>query len=344
MSQIESEMLDNLMTLLMSGKDVGGIEWQARKLQSMGFLREQNLKSIKNHREELIQAVRDELEYNAFRRATMVDQAVKESGKTLAGVMKPAADPILRAQIAAWEARTLADMSKMSATLLQGAGQVFQDTVIKAAAKVQLGVSGRKAIAEVAKEWAQNGIPALVDSAGREWTTEAYAQTIIRTTANNAANDVQLARMEELGEDLVEISSHLGSRPEHADFQGRIYSVSGRSKKYPPLSVTGYGTAGGIGGVNCRHALYLYPEGTKKTFAPQPEKRNEEAYKNSQKQRYLERQVRKAKRYESLMERTGSPEEISEAKALVRGRQSAIRSFIDNTGRKRQYAREQIYE
>lgn len=337
-------MLENLMKLLMSGRDVGGIEWQASKLQSIGLLQEMNLKTIQSHRDELILSIREELEYNAFRSATRVDDAVKDAGKTLAGVMKPNTDPILRATIAEWEARTLADMSRMSATLLQGAGQIYQDTIIKAAAKVQLGVSGRTAIAEVATEWAQNGIPALIDAAGREWTTEAYAQTIIRTTTNNAANDSQLARMEELGEDLVEVSSHLGSRPEHASFQGKIYSVSGNSKQFPALAETGYGTAGGIGGVNCRHVLYPYFPGTKKTFSPQPEVRNEKVYKQSQKQRYLERQVRSAKRNLSLMEQTGDETAISEAKRLVKARQSAVRDFIDNTGRKRQYAREQIYE
>ena len=150
----------------------------------------------------------------------MVDEASKAAGVSFAGVMKAGADPVLRETIAKWEAQTLTSLGRVSATLLEGANRIYIDTVTKAAVKVQLGVSGRTAIAETAKEWAETGIPALVDSANRTWTTEAYAQTIIRSTSTKAANDSQLARMEELDEDLVEVSSHLGSRPEHADFPG----------------------------------------------------------------------------------------------------------------------------
>ena len=33
------------------------------------------------------------------------------------------------------------------------------------------------------------------------------------------------------------------------------YSRSGKSKKFPPFSLTGYGTASGLSGVNCRHSF-----------------------------------------------------------------------------------------
>jgi hypothetical protein len=345
MNQIETEMLDNLLRLVMAGdRAIGSAEWQMNKLQQLGLLRGENLKSIGKHRDALIKSIKEEIEYQAFRKVAMVDEASKAAGVSFAGVMKAGADPVLRETIAKWEAQTLNELGRVSATLLEGANRIYIDTVTKAVVKVQLGVSGRTAIAETAKEWAETGIPALVDSANRTWTTEAYAQTIIRSTSTKAANDSQLARMEELDEDLVEVSSHMGSRPEHADFQGRIYSISGKHPKYDALSVTGYGTAGGIGGVNCRHVLYPYFPGTKKTYSPQPEKRNEESYKRSQKQRYIERSIRSAKRELSAMERIGDDAAIQEARAKVRSRQAAMREFIDSTGRARQYAREQIYE
>lgn len=342
MLDIETEMLENMITLLTKGRDLGSVDWQLDRLKSLGLLRELNARTIVKNRDKIVSAIREEMEYNAFRRATQVDSAVKETGKIIAVSAK--ASPQVNAIIADWERVALEKVGKMYGDMLYKAGEVYQQTVLKTTAKVQLGMSGRTAIAQTATEWAEKGIPALVDRAGREWTTEAYAQAIIRTTSTNVANGAQLARMDELGEDLVEVSSHLGSRPEHADFQGKIYSVSGKSTKYPPLSVTGYGTAGGIGGVNCRHVLYPYFEGTKKTYSPFPEKKNDAVYEKSQRQRALERSIRYAKREKALAERIGDRETIENANAKVRARQKAMREFIDDTGRKRQSAREQVYE
>ena len=42
--------------------------------------------------------------------------------------------------------------------------------------------------------------------------------------------------------DLVETTAHMGARPEHMDWQGRIFSRSGKSRKYPDfVKSTGYG-------------------------------------------------------------------------------------------------------
>lgn len=69
------------------------------------------------------------------------------------------------------------------------------------------------------------------------------------------------------GCDLVEVTAHAGARPEHAEWQGKVYSRSGKSKKYPPLKEsTGYGTGAGLGGWNCRHSMFPYYEGTSRTY------------------------------------------------------------------------------
>lgn len=63
------------------------------------------------------------------------------------------------------------------------------------------------------------------------------------------------------GCDLVEVTAHAGARPEHQLWQGKVYSRSGTSKKYPGLKeATGYGTGPGLGGWNCRHSFFPYFE------------------------------------------------------------------------------------
>lgn len=348
--QIETEMLENLVNLLMGGGSIADAEWQLRKLNQIGILTEKNGATIRKHRQELIEAVRAEIEFKVFERATMIDDATKGSGRSISEVLKPRADPVLLEIIETWERSALAAIDRSQAQLILGANSMYRDAVLKAAAEVQLGVSGRKAIAQVCTEWAENGIPALKDASGRTWTAEAYAQATIRTSATNSATETQFARMEELGEDLVEVSSHLGARPKCEPYQGKIFSLSGKSKNYPwlydPDNTTWGNTIGqpdGLFGVNCRHVMYPYFPGTEKTFQPQDAERNETAYKNEQKQRYLERSIRKAKLGVYLVSKTGVESEIQAAKDKLASREAAMRALINDTGRKRYGAREQIF-
>lgn len=342
LSVIESELLDNLVSLLVWG-DPDDALWKLRKLQQLGKLREFNVKTVRERRGALLAAVRKEIEAEAFKRAGMVDDATAGAGKSLASVLPANADPQLIAVIDTWEKTAAKKFDQAFAPMLAKSEQIYTDTIYKAVAKQQMGISGRQAIAEACSEWSQQGLQALTDSAGRQWTTEAYAQAVIRSNMTQAATETQFTRMEELGEDLVEISSHLGARPKCEPYQGRIYSLSGTSKNYPPLSSTSYGEPDGLFGVNCRHVMYPYFPGTEKTFAPQNEERNATAYANSQKQRALERAIREGKRNLDLMKKTKDEKQIERAKELLRSRQKTMREFIDSTGRKRRPDREEIY-
>lgn len=65
----------------------------------------------------------------------------------------------------------------------------------------------------------------------------------------------------------MEVTAHAGARPEHAEWQGKIYSRSGKSKKYPSLKdKTGYGTGPGLGGWNCRHSMFPFYEGSTRAY------------------------------------------------------------------------------
>lgn len=65
----------------------------------------------------------------------------------------------------------------------------------------------------------------------------------VMTGVNQTCLKMQELRANEMGCDLVEVTAHSGARPEHAEWQGKIYSRSGKSKKYPDLvEATGYGT------------------------------------------------------------------------------------------------------
>ncbi len=102
---------------------------------------------------------------------------------------------------------------------------------------------------------------------GYKLNIQSAVKRAVMTGVNQTCLKMQEMRAEEMGCDLVEVTAHAGARPEHAEWQGKIYSRSGKSKKYPDLvEVTGYGTGPGLGGWNCRHNMFPYFEGTVRTY------------------------------------------------------------------------------
>ena len=73
---------------------------------------------------------------------------------------------------------------------------------------------------------------------------------------------------------------------------------------------------------------------------PEPESVNERQYSESQKQRYLERRIRRAKLDVAIAKATQDDEAVKDANRTLRARQAAMREFISDTGRTRRYDRE----
>lgn len=164
---------------------------------------------------------------------------------------------------------------------------------------------------------------------------------------------MQDTRAAEMGSDLVQMSSHIGARPEHAEWQGRVFSRSGTSDKYPPfIESTGYGTVTGYAGINCRHTQFPFFEGlsenaynqaTLDEYANKTVKYNGEdvpIYEATQKQRYIERNIRKWKREADALSAAGLDNgfELERVKMW----QAKARDFVKQTGLPRQGAREQV--
>lgn len=178
------------------------------------------------------------------------------------------------------------------------------------------------------------------------------------TQASQAGGRMTLERMEAYGHELVVTSSHYGARPGHAEWQGLPCAVHGAAEvggvRYPGLAeLTGYGTVGGLKGANCRHSISPYHPGVTPLPArewPEHEARfgmsSEEYYEATQRQRELERRVRKTKREIAGMEQAGigleSPTYVQ--KRLVLGRQqAALRDHCAKNKLVRQYGREKAY-
>lgn len=80
----------------------------------------------------------------------------------------------------------------------------------------------------------REGVTAFVDKAGRRWRLSAYAGMVLRTTSRQA--EVLSVLTQDDGWDLYKISKHGTTCKRCAVWEGRIFSKSGTSREFPPLS------------------------------------------------------------------------------------------------------------
>ncbi|CAI8882093.1 Minor capsid protein [Bacillus sp. IT-79MI2] len=342
-----ARILKNDMELLLTAENAEQYQhWRRVQLNKLGVLNKQQLNTIAKHSGKTAEEVKTMLQ-NAGSAAINQHESIYTKAVKL-GLLK-VAPPIntsaaLISILNAYERQALDVFNLVNTTMLNQAKQVYLDVLNQTVGKLLGGViTQQQALRQVVSKWAQKGIPAFIDKAGKRWSTDAYVNLVCRSTSNNVANEMQDERMKEYNVDLVETSSHLGSRPKCAPYQAKIYSMSGKSKKYPAWSTTSYGDPAGLLGCNCRHLKYPYIEGmSKRTYEPYDYTENDRAYQESQQQRALERQIKKAKREVKMLEALGDAEGVKEAKNKVSQRQAAMREFINQTKRKRQYNREKI--
>lgn len=345
--EIEMEMLENIGRMLSDGLDGAEeeyVQWQIEKLSQLGVLREQQLQIIAKYAGVTVGEIKKYIHEHGIAEIEAFDGRM--DSLIDAGVAYVPPTNTVYDRLFALEQQGESIMNMINSNLLRGSEQVYRDILTKASTDMLLGnTTLYQSVVAASREWANRGIPVLIDSAGRRWSVEAYVSMVVRNTQKNVAVEMQEARMDDYDIDLVEISSHRGSRPSHIDYQGRIYSRSGTSDKYPPLSSTSYGAIDGIvTGINCGHMMYPFIEGlSTQRYTPYDKEESEEVYKQSQRQRYLERQIRRAKKEKAMLEAMNAKEEdIQRAGRLIRKRQATIREFIKESGRTRRYNREQI--
>lgn len=140
----------------------------------------------------------------------------------------------------------------------------------------------------------------VIYPSGHKDTIETAVLRAVRTGVAQASGNMTLQGMEERDWDLIRVSAHLGARygdggenpGNHYWWQGKLYSRTGRDKRYPDfISSTGYGSGEGLCGWNCRHS-YGPGEPDHNPYKEYDAEENKKAYDLSQKQRKIERTIR----------------------------------------------------
>ncbi len=176
------------------------------------------------------------------------------------------------------------------------------------------------------------------EGSGKNYSIDSAVRMILRTTLNQLTGEISLLNAKDMEQDLMEISAHMGARPSHAEWQGQIVSLSGRSG-YLSLDDIGYGSAGGFMGANCRHNWYPFFEGLSrrnytdedlKNIDPEPFEFNGKEYnyyQATQKQRQIERSIRNYKRRSLMYREIEDDEALTIARVRLQNQRRLYREF-----------------
>lgn len=283
-------------------------KWRLETLMDAGYLRDDLMQDIATATGKQLQEIKDAFEEAGVKSAAYDDKIYKAAGiEPTPFKQSPYMQRVMQRNYDA----TAGLWQNYTATTADAAQQTFINAMDDIYMKVASGgMSYSEAYAEAIDDLASNGID-LHAADGNTYvyyrnadgsirhrdTIEVATLRCVRTGVSQMTAQVTEARMDENGVDLVLVSSHLGARPDHQVWQGKIYSRSGTDKKYPNFrESTGYGTGAGLCGWNCRHQFSPFFEGMDNPFTKYDSEENAEAYEIEQQQRAMERGIRKSRR------------------------------------------------
>lgn len=371
MQELEEQLMANIARHCKDyGQPIATDEWLMKKLAEVGKLNQENIKIIAKMTGASQTAMECILQ-------DMAGETIKEIEPALRYVVRrgfaDAAVPAVQSKNVKQVISTLKKQAKdtlnlCNTTMLYKARDAFQKLVKDTASianeierkQEYIGILNRNTAAAVTgiesrqqalrkciKEFNDRGIPAFVDKRGREWTPEAYVNMAMRSTSNTMAAEIQMARADDYGIDLVEVDSHSGARPKCARDQGKIFDRSNKSTKYPHWNTSSYGEPDGLLGINCGHHIWPYIEGVSiRRHFPLGEDEmaaNDKLYKETQVQRALERNVRKQKRECMLYNELGDEEAFRNASVKLKEKEAKLKQYVDgNSQLHRRKDREQV--
>lgn len=344
-NDIEAKMLDHLVASMVNDEQFG-----QRSMTELALVSQTHTDELRtildNERANISDAVYETVE--EYLRASDNDD-VKRLGE---------GEPVWPQQVQATVAGVALILERDNLQMVEGAKQAFLDSSIKAITRVNTGtMTTERALHSAVRELEGEGIPIITYQNSKTGMVtvrnkvDVAVRRHIRTQIAQDGMRMSMDRLEKLNVQLVEVSSHEDSRPSHREWQGRCYSLLGdieiEGTKYPDFySATHYGSVDGLGGANCRHSFGPYRHGAPRAYEPNPKHPSglpgEEVYELEQQQRYLEREIRKAKRelrgaqqiYDKDPKNVASKSALIKAQDKLKRRQEGMRNLINEANAK----------
>ncbi len=355
-----SVLEDIARRLVKTGKVTDTAAWQAQRLVESGAVYEHAMDRLADLTGQSAQDLKTAFETAGVRHLQYTRQYAYETGaeKIVPLNLSPGMLRVMNENLI----KTQGTLKNLTSTTAPVAEQLFRDTADLAYQQMTTGtMSWQEAIKAGIKTASAKGLQVINYESGHRDSLDVALRRTVLTGVSQTAGAMQIELASDLETDLVEVSAHQGARNEgsgpenHASWQGKIYSISGTSKKYPSLiEVTGYGTGAGLYGWNCRHDMFPYFEGISSPAytAKEVKKLNDATvsmygkevsqYEAHQEQRRLERNVRAWKRQAAALQAAGydATYELNKVKEWQR----RLQELTAETGLDRQRWREQAFE
>lgn len=341
-----------------------------KALRALGLntadIRKAVLKAARLGAKELDKAIDEAVAYN---------QQYYDELITLSDITKPAV--IVRAaDIAAIERQTLGAYRNITQSMgfLVNAGRTmlkpaaaYQWALDNALMQVRSGaVSYGQAIANATRQLADTGLSVVDYETGHKDQVDVAVRRAVMTGVTQVCDKYTDETAQLLDSPYIEISAHAGARDvpypnawsSHKAWQGKVYYQSKNGEKdplgkYPDLvRETGYGEVDGLCGANCRHIRYVWVEGVSERTYTDEQLRNIDPapveyqgktyshYEATQKQREIERTVRKWKRREAA---ATNDEDRQIARGKIRTLNREYKAFSEAAGLRTQQERMKVY-
>lgn len=307
-SYIIRRIVDRMMIRIGRGEEylfTSTDRWQIEIMQDSGALLEDIISEIAKYTKREQKEIKAAMEEAGIKAVEQDDKIYEAAGLSPVPLLE--SPQLIRLMQRNYDA-TLGEWDNYTRTTADAAQRLFINSCDTAYHKVTSGaVSYTQAVREAVDEVVSGGVYVNYtdEETGRvhKDTIETATARAVRTGIGQATGDIVLKRMEEMGWDTILVSAHLGARTgdggqnpgNHLWWQGKFYSRTGQDKRFPPFSVTGYGTGEGLCGWNCRHS-FGSGDGENNPYKDIQTADNEKIEKLEQRQRALERRIRKTKR------------------------------------------------
>ncbi|AIW90587.1 hypothetical protein JO41_12785 [Treponema sp. OMZ 838] len=349
-SQLEIDILrDMARRLARVGKITEATKWQAQVLTEAGGLKQDIARILHKYDKRIVQEIQEIFNDALIKNARADNRIFAEAtGRTIS-------DNNAQMMLATMK-KTHEDLSRLTLTSAEVTNKTFLKQANNAYMQVTSGAFDYDTAMKIAaNEIAKNGVTTMITYTNNAKPVRRSLESAVRmnilTGVNQTASQQTMDNCEALDCDLVEVTAHIGARPEHEEWQGKVYSVSGKSEKYPPFSVCGYGEADGICGINCRHSFYPYFEGMEKHYSQDDlDEMSKETvdyngksysrYEGEQQLRHIERTIRHYKKEAATQDAMGI--DNTAARRKIGEWQAKARDFTEQTGIRRDRAREYI--
>lgn len=240
------------------------------------------------------------------------------------------------------------DMKEVEGAIWRRMDDIYRQTIYKTEMFMAAGAKSLdQAIDMATKEFLDGGIDCIEYSNGCRVNIAAYAEMALRTASQRATFLAEGKKRDEWGIHTIFVSAHANTCPKCEPWQGKVLvddvfssgtAAEAAELGFPLLSVA---MKAGLLHPNCRHTLATYfPDITILPKVPDKDKVLK-TYEAEQKQRALERKIRKAKR---KVVGACDNDNIGKAQAELKKLQEQMQEHLDKHPElRRAYNREKIY-